>query len=196
LNSFFLWFSTGVTHIANWQAYDHILFLLALCGVYSPRQWKNLLFLITAFTIGHTLTLALSVLNIIHLSSNITELLIPLTIIVTCIYNLYNRNAINTGNFKANYWMSLLFGLIHGLGFSSVLRSLLGNRESIISPLFAFNTGLEAGQLIIVGCVLLFSVVLTAFFKIKRSDFNFYISVLVLIAAAVITFQRFHELVH
>ena len=196
MNNFFLWFTTGLEHIAGSGGSDHILFLVALCAVYTPAQWKSLLVLVTAFTIGHSLTLALSVLRIIALSPGLVEFLIPLTIIFTCLHNLYYRNRIISGHFKVNYWMALGFGFIHGLGFSTMLRSLLGEGRRILSPLFAFNTGLEAGQLIIVGTILLFSLFLTEICRLQRKHFNVIVSSAVLIAALVMALQRFNELLH
>lgn len=190
-----MWFITGFEHIANWQGYDHILFLLALCVAYTPQQWKSLLVLITAFTIGHSLTLALSVLNVIQVNTQLVELLIPLTILLTCIYNLSHRKKGIEGNFKANYWMVLFFGLIHGLGFSTLLKSLLGNQTSILSPLFAFNVGLEAGQLVIVAAILIFSVALSSIFRMKRSNVNFFVSAAVFGISFVMALQRFFELI-
>lgn len=196
MDNFFLWFKTGVGHITDLQGYDHILFLVALCAVYTLQRWKSILVLVTAFTIGHSLTLALSVLDILKINTKLVEFLIPLTILLTCLYNIYNRNTIISGNFKANYWMALFFGLIHGLGFSTLLKSLLGSGPGILSPLFAFNTGIEAGQLIIVGTVLLFSLFLTEICRIKRSDYNFFVSAAVFGIALMLAIQRFDELLH
>jgi hypothetical protein len=196
LNNFSIWFKIGFGHIADLSGYDHILFLLALCVVYTFKQWKNLLVLITAFTIGHSLTLALSVFNILSINTKIVEFLIPVTILLTCIYNLYYRNKQVNGNFKANYWMALFFGLIHGLGFSTILKSLLGSSANILSPLFAFNIGLEAGQLVIVSIIMLFSVALNTFFRSRKVEFNFLISSVVLGIAFIIAIQRFIGLLH
>ncbi|MCW3084149.1 MAG: HupE / UreJ protein [Bacteroidetes bacterium] len=196
MNNFSLWFTTGVGHITDFEGYDHMLFLLALCGVYTINQWKSLLVLITAFTIGHSVTLALSVLDIFSINTKLVEFLIPVTILSTCVYNIYNRNKIREGNFKANYWMALFFGLIHGLGFSTLLKSLLGSQKNILSPLFAFNTGIEAGQLIIVTTIVLFSLFLTSIFRIRQVRFNFFISVAVFGIALLLAAQRFYDLIH
>lgn len=196
MNNFFLWFKTGFGHIADLNGYDHIIFLIVLCVVYTLHQWKNLLVLITAFTIGHSLTLALSVLNILRINTQLVEFLIPVTILLTCIYNLSNRNKQIQGNFKANYWMTLFFGLIHGLGFSTLLKSLLGSQTNISSPLFAFNIGLEAGQLVIVAIIMLFSLALNAIFRFKRVEFNFFITSAVFGIAFIIAIQRLMELIN
>lgn len=195
MNDFFIWFSTGFEHIADFRGYDHILFLITLCGVYTLKQWKSLLVLVTAFTIGHCLTLALSTFRILNVNTALVEFLISLTILASCIYNLYNRNRIITEHFKANYWMALFFGLIHGLGFSTLLRSLLGSSQNILSQLFAFNIGLEAGQLIIVSVIIVFSVALTSIFMLRKQDVNFFLSSAVFGIAFIMALERLMELI-
>jgi ABC-type antimicrobial peptide transport system permease subunit len=188
LNDFIHWFTIGLEHIADIEAYDHILFLLVLCGIYSFKEWKSLLVLITAFTIGHSLTLALSVLNIFTVESALIELLIPLTILSTCIINFANHN--NISNTKFSYALALFFGLIHGMGFSYLLKSLLGKEENILYPLFAFNIGIEAGQIIIVVAVLFISLILSSLFNIKKEKKNFFISSAVFGIAFIMAIER------
>ena len=147
-----LWFQMGFEHITDLAGYDHMLFLLILCSVYSFRNWDWLI-LITAFTIGHCITLALSVLNIIRLPSSLIEFAIPLTILISAIFRWIqvekNENKSCQKDQKV-YAVTLLFGLIHGLGFSNMLRSLLGSQADILQPLLFFNLGLEVGQIVIV----------------------------------------------
>ncbi len=176
MSDFYLWFSTGLEHIADWKGYDHILFLLALCGVYGLREWKQLLVLVTAFTLGHSLTLALSVLDMLKVKSAIIEFLIPITILLTCVMNLIDLKNTSQRGFRLRYLAALCFGLIHGMGFSFLLKSLLGKEENIVPPLFAFNVGLEAGQLLIVAVVLLLSSLATSLIHIPERDKNFFLS--------------------
>lgn len=190
MNDFSLWFITGLEHIADWKGYDHILFLLALCGVYEWKQWKNLLILITAFTIGHSLTLALSVLEIVHVDTDWIEFLIPITILITCLYNLKHLDSRAYKNFRPNYFLALFFGLIHGLGFSFLLKSLLGKEQNIVMPLLSFNLGLEAGQILIVAGVLLISLLLTTVFGVQRRNWNFFISSAVFGVACIMSLER------
>lgn len=190
MNDFSLWFYTGLEHIADLKGYDHILFLLALCGVYEWRQWKNLLVLITSFTIGHSVSLALSVLNIVKADTAWVELLIPITIVITCIYNLRRLDLNPQSSFRLNYFFALFFGIIHGLGFSTLLKSLLGSAENITMPLLAFNLGLEAGQIFIVLVVLLISVILTATFRVQRRSWNFFLSSAVFGVAFLMALER------
>ncbi len=147
-----LWFQTGFEHITDLAGYDHMLFLLILCSVYSFRNWDWLI-LITAFTIGHCITLALSVLNIILLPSSLIEFAIPLTILISAIFRWIQVEKNENKSYQKDqkvYAVTLLFGLIHGLGFSNMLRSMLGSQADILQPLLFFNLGLEVGQIVIV----------------------------------------------
>lgn len=191
LSDFYLWFSTGLEHIADWKGYDHILFLLALCGMYGLRSWKHLLVLITAFTVGHSITLALSVLDILKPKSSLIEFLIPITILLTCVLNLSDLQTASRRSFRVRYVAALFFGLIHGLGFSYLLKSLLGREENVVPPLFAFNIGLEAGQLLIVAGVLLLSTIVTSCFPVTEKDKNFFLSSAVFGVAFLLMLQRF-----
>jgi hypothetical protein len=195
LHDFYIWFTTGIEHIADWKGYDHILFLIALCGIYHISQWKKVLFNITAFTIGHSLTLALSVLNILKINTSLVEFLIPLTIIATCLINLKISNN-SFENKRPTYWLACFFGLIHGLGFSTILKQMLGDQQSVLLPLFSFNIGLEVGQLFIVISVLIFSVALTSVLRIKQTNWNFFISSAVFGIAFIMAIARFTALIN
>ncbi|MFL5752635.1 MAG: HupE/UreJ family protein [Bacteroidia bacterium] len=193
MQDFWLWFSTGFSHICDWQGYDHILFILAICVMFSVKEWKSLLLLVTAFTLGHSLTLALSVLKILNVPSTLVEILIPLTIIATCIHNILNRNQ-SIGRTRFNYLAALFFGCIHGLGFSYLLRSLLGKEENIALPLFSFNIGLEAGQLLIISVFLLISLTLPLLFNIKKDRLILAVSSAISCIAVIMISQRFTNL--
>ena len=157
MTEFGLYFQLGLTHIADFSAYDHILFVIALCISYPFQAWRKLLMLITAFTIGHSLTLALSVLKVGVIASDWVEFLIPVTIILTALFNLRNASESQSSGFPASllYGTTLFFGLIHGLGFSNYLKALLGKETTIFQPLLAFNLGLEVGQILIAATVFL-----------------------------------------
>jgi hypothetical protein len=175
MQDFALYFELGWQHILDWQGYDHILFVMVLCGAYTLRDWKRVLFLVTAFTIGHSITLALSVLKFIHVNSALIEFLIPLTILITATTNILNKSA-KPKAIKFRYILALFFGLIHGLGFSNYLKSLLGKSASIVGELFSFNLGLEFGQVIIVLSILILSFILINLIKIKQRDWTFFLS--------------------
>lgn len=178
MSEFALYFGLGKDHILDyWDGYDHILFVLALCAVYLIRDWKKILILVTAFTVGHSITLALATLNIISISSEIIEFLIPLTIFITAGSNLFRKDSVeNNLPVQINYLFALFFGLIHGLGFSNFLRALLGKAESIVTPLFAFNVGLEIGQILVVAIFLGVSFVLVDILKVSRRDLRLVLS--------------------
>jgi hypothetical protein len=154
MQDFQLWFQTGMEHILDFAGYDHICYVVALAIVYHFRTWRPLLIQVTAFTIGHSLSLAASVFDVVRVPQNVIEIIIPITIMVTCAINMINTVQHQAFAKKANYALALLFGLIHGLGFSYLLKAMLGKEESVVSPLFAFNIGLEAGQIAIVLVVL------------------------------------------
>lgn len=158
----------GFRHIIDWEAWDHILFVLVLTLRYQWTDWKKLLVLVTAFTIGHSVTLALSTLNWLNFPSAIIEFLIPVTILLTAISNFWVKSFDFKSKYPLIYFLALFFGLIHGLGFSTYLKSLLGKEESILLPLFTFNVGLELGQLLIVSLILIISFIFVSILKVKR----------------------------
>jgi hypothetical protein len=177
MSEFELYFGLGKDHILDYiNGYDHLLFVVALCAMYMVRDWKKLLILITAFTIGHSITLALATLQIISVNQELIEFLIPLTILITAGSNIFRSTEISDRTTYINYGYALFFGLIHGMGFSNYLRSILGQDRSIVSQLFAFNLGLEVGQIIIVAIFLLAAVILVDLFTVNRRDWKLVLS--------------------
>ncbi len=191
MNEFYMWFSTGLEHILDINGYDHILYIMVLCLGYNYKQWKKLLLLITAFTIGHSFTLAFSVFHIIVVKQHIVEIFIPLTIIITAIIKGYNAYTNTISKHSIQYLLALSFGFIHGMGFSYLLKSLLSKNDTILFPLFAFNFGLEIGQIIVIGTMLLFSVFLFSFTKLKQKHWQLFVSTFVFIVASHILINRF-----
>ena len=167
-SAFYTYFQLGIQHIADLAAYDHILFIVALCAIYQLADWRRILILVTAFTIGHSLTLILSALDILHFNQSLIEFLIPVTILITAILNLIPALKSGRGMPWWKYILPLIFGFIHGMGFSNYFKSLLGKEESIVQPLFAFNLGIETGQVGIVIVLLLISFGFVNIFKIKQ----------------------------
>lgn len=150
----------GFFHIADVRALDHLLFLLVLGVVYDFRSWKSLLWVLTAFTIAHSLSLALSILNIIDVSSAWVEFLIPLTIFITCV-----ENIIYLGQHKYRVYFAGIFGLIHGLGFSNSLKELfMGMDVNLFQTLLPFNIGIEIAQIVIISILI---ILLHYFYKLK-----------------------------
>jgi hypothetical protein len=178
MSQFQVYFEEGREHILNWKyGYDHILFVVALCALYLMRDWKKVLILVTAFTVGHSITLALAALNIIPVNEELIEFLIPTTIFITAASNLFkDEETIHERNFHINYGYALLFGLIHGMGFSNYFRTILGKDRGIVSQLLAFNLGLELGQIIIVVIFLTLAFIFVDLFGINRRDWKLVIS--------------------
>ena len=191
MSDFGLWFLTGLKHIADLKGYDHILYLLVLCGIYEFRDAKRLVVLITAFTAGHSVTLVLSTLDAIRIDSAWIEFLIPVTIVLTALSNLTKSENPSVKSFRRRYAGALFFGLIHGMGFSFLLKSMLGSEEQILMPLLAFNLGIEAGQILIVLGILLFSLLLCSGFGVVRRTWNFFISSAVFGVAFLMAIERF-----
>jgi hypothetical protein len=149
-----LYLRLGFAHITDLQGYDHMLFLLALVAAYTLADWRRVLVMVTAFTLGHSLTLALTALEVIHVGAAWIEFLIPLTILLTALGNFLPQQEGRRRGWALRYGLALGFGLIHGLGFSNYFRSLLGNASAVIQPLLYFNCGIELGQLLIVTALL------------------------------------------
>ncbi len=178
MEPFALYLDIGKDHILDFRhGYDHILFVIALCAVYTVRDWKKILVLVTAFTIGHSITLALATLDIVRFSTTWVEFLIPVTIFVTAVSNLFrSEESISKDNIHINYLFAGGFGLIHGLGFSTLLREMLSKSDSIATPLLAFNLGLEFGQVIIVALFMALTFLVVDLVKVGRRDWKMVIS--------------------
>ena len=169
----------GFEHISDIKAYDHILFIVALCAIYTLKEWKHVLILVTAFTIGHSVTLALASLDVVKFPSNVVEFLIPVTIFLTALFNLRQKDATaemisSRKMVNLNYLLALFFGLIHGMGFSNFLRSSLmpGKESQLVQQLFAFNVGIELGQIMIVLIILGLSFIALNLMKVNRRDWT------------------------
>jgi hypothetical protein len=191
MNDFWLYFQIGFHHIADIRGIDHILFIVALCIRYQFTDWKKLLLLVTAFTIGHSITLALSVFEILNYSMSWIEFLIPVTIVLTAFSNVFVKKFVFKAKFPLIYFLALFFGLIHGMGFSNYLKSLLGKGESVIWQLLAFNLGLEAGQIMIVFVILIITLIFVNLFKVNRREYLLFISAIAFALALEMAFERF-----
>ncbi len=187
LDIFSLYFELGWQHILDLGGYDHILFVAVLCGIYTLGDWKKVLVLVTAFTLGHSVALALSVLNIFRINADLIEFLIPLSIVVTALGNILKGRQEHRF-FK--YAVAVFFGLIHGMGFSNYLRSLLGAESGLVLPLFGFNVGLEFGQIIIVLAVLVLAQLVIKFAKVSRRDWNMFLSSAIFGIAFIMCMER------
>lgn len=189
MQDFPLYFELGFQHILDWQGYDHILFVSALCALYTFKNWPRVLWLVTAFTLGHSITLALSVLDQVKLPAAWIEFLIPVTIMVTALFNIFNKS-LSLQAARLAYGLALVFGLIHGLGFSNYLKSLLGSGTNIVTELLAFNLGLEVGQVLIVTAVLSLSWLALQVFRVLRREWSLVLSSLILGMALMMALSR------
>ncbi len=170
MNDFILYFKMGLNHVLDLSAYDHILFLIVLAVVFSFNQLKKVLWLVTLFTIGHSITLALAAYGILNVSMNLIEFLIPVTIFITGVINVFTAKKSSTGKENTNLVFALFFGLIHGLGFSNYFKMMIGKEEDKLIPLLEFALGIEAAQIIIVLGILIVGTLLQNFFRVTRRD--------------------------
>ena len=176
MHPFQFYLKLGFNHIANFNGYDHILFLVVLCAVYQLKQWKKIIILVTAFTIGHSITLFLVSFDIFSIPSRYVKLLIPITIMITSLHNIGSIEKIKNSNMSKNYFLALFFGLIHGMDFSNYFKALIMSPEEIIIPLFGFNIGLEIGQFLIVFVIVYISYVFLSVLKVKYYSWNLFVS--------------------
>lgn len=180
-SEFISFLKLGWDHIIDIKAYDHLLFVMTLCAVFVFNEWRKILVIVTAFTIGHSLTLALSTLNYVIIPSEWIEVLIPLTILITALANVIRKKSLaEEKTFEkrvvVNYVIALCFGLIHGLGFANNFKFMLGEDSNIIKQLFAFNTGLEIGQIVVVISFMLLLFLLINVFKVLHREWTVFIS--------------------
>ncbi|QXP66335.1 HupE/UreJ family protein [Polaribacter sp. AHE13PA] len=170
MDDFLLYFKMGLNHVLDLSAYDHILFLIVLAVVFSFKQWRKVLWLVTLFTIGHSVTLALSAYGILKIRIDIIEYLIPVTIFITGAINVFTAKNTASGKQNINLIFALFFGLIHGLGFSNYFKMMVGKEENKLFPLLEFALGIEAAQIIIVLGILIVGTLLQNFFRVSRRD--------------------------
>lgn len=179
MHPFPFYLQLGFEHISNLAGYDHILFLIALCAVYKLQQWRQILVLVTAFTIGHSVTLALVAFADVSIPSNIIKFLIPLTIFLTAIHNVVSTDLTESQAPKKmwrNYAMTLFFGFIHGMDFSNYFKALLFGDSSVVIPLMGFNVGIELGQLLVVLVIVGIAFLFLNGLRVKHRDWNVFIS--------------------
>ena len=188
MDDFTFYFGNGWNHIISWQALDHLLFLVALTAAYSISNLRQLALLVTAFTIGHSITLAISVYDLIRFNTNWVEFLIPLSIVITCLYNLVG--GLREQGMTFRYAMALLFGLVHGMGFANTLRFMLAREQSLVLPLLGFNSGIEAAQLLVVFLLLFISFLVVKKMGLSQIWWTYFLSAAAGLAALYICVIR------
>ncbi|MFM2200929.1 MAG: hypothetical protein RL040_129 [Bacteroidota bacterium] len=183
------YFIDGIMHITDVEGYDHMLFLLAMCAPFTFREWKPVAILATAFTVGHSVSLALAAFDVIRFSSEIIEFLIPVTILATSAFNWGARISNNVSVYR--YASASIFGVIHGMGFSSFFRMISGEGEGFIEQLFLFNLGVEAGQLLILSVILSFIAISTLAIPSIKDKLPKILAGLSFLLALVLTIEKF-----
>lgn len=179
MNDFILYFKMGLFHVLDIRAYDHILFLIVLACVYIFKQWSKLVWLVTLFTVGHSITLALSAYGIFNVRADLVEFLIPLTIFITGFMNIITAKKASQGKENQNLFFALFFGLVHGLGFSNYFKMMIGKTQDKLFPLLEFALGVEFAQVIIVLLILIIGALFQGIFGVSRRDW-------ILVASAVV----------
>jgi uncharacterized membrane protein YfcA len=190
MQDFGFYFQFGWEHIISKDALDHQLFITALAAIYVIKEWKQVLILVTAFTIGHSLTLALSVFDVVRFNTKWVEFIIPCTIVFTAVVNLFQKD-FSKKSIRINYLLALIFGLVHGMGFANSLRFMLAEDQHLLQGLFAFNLGIEAGQVILVSLILLLAHFFINVIKINRRDWVLFISGIAFGLALKMSIERF-----
>lgn len=189
MNDFIFYFKIGWEHIIDWSAIDHILFIAVLAAIYLLKDWRQVLILVTAFTIGHAITLVLSAKNVIHVNNQIVEFLIPCTIVITAVSNLFLKT-FTSKSIRINYFLALFFGLVHGLAFAQTLKWMLASDQNFWTAWLSFSIGLELGQILVVVVILLLAQVLVGVLKLSRYYWVTIVSVLVLAVALNMVIER------
>lgn len=181
MSEFWLYTKLGLYHVLDWQAYDHILFLIILTVTYTFDNWKKILVLVTLFTLGHTTALFLAAYNVVSVNANLVEFLIPITILVAAIFNVFTAGKTKgKNNIGVLYAATVFFGLIHGLGFSSFFKAVSSNVSAKILPLIEFALGIEIAQLVVVFVVLIISFIIQTIFRFSKRDWILVISSVVI----------------
>jgi len=189
MQDFLFYLQLGWEHIVSLDALDHQLFILALVAIFSLNDFKKVLILVTAFTIGHSLTLVMSALDVFRVPSHWVEFLIPCTIVFTALDNIiFSKNEKRL--IFLNYFLALIFGLIHGMGFANSVRLMLSSEQEILLPLFGFNVGLELGQIIVVTITLLIHYIFIKYLKLSNKIWILIVSIPILFFALKMALER------
>lgn len=182
MSEFWIYFQIGLKHVLDIHAYDHVLFLIALAVPFTFKDWKQTVLLVSMFTIGHTLALLLSIFGIIAIKVNVVELLIPITILITALFNLFTAGkSSKKESINLVFFITLFFGIIHGLGFSNYFKSILGGSpNSKLIPLGEFALGIEAAQIVVVFVVLVLSYIVQTVFRFSKRDWTLVMSAFII----------------
>lgn len=171
MDQFWFYFKLGFDHVFNFNAYDHLLFFVALIVPYTFAHWKRAFWLVTLFAIGHTVSLLLATYGVVRINSSLVECLIPITIFITALFHVFTAGRKNyKETFGLHFFATLFFGMIHGLGFSTYFRQIVESSTNKFVPLLEFALGIEAAQLIVVFIVLVVAFILQTIFRFNKRD--------------------------
>lgn len=182
MSEFWIFFEIGMRHVLDIKAYDHVLFLIALTVPFAFKDWPKVLLLVTLFTVGHSFALLLSVFEIVIIKASLIELLIPITILITATYHLFTAGKTSKNDSMSIIgFITLFFGIIHGLGFATYFKTILSGKTSDqLIPLLEFATGIEAAQIIVVLVVLILSYIVQTVFRFSKRDWTLVLSAFVI----------------
>lgn len=169
----------GINHVLDINAYGHILFIIVLTLPYAFKDWKRVLWLITVITIAFAISLVLSIFNVVHIKTSIVRFLIPVTILIASIFNVFTAGkGPHKGKLGVLFFTALFFGLIHGLGSAGEFKMLIGSHNTFVF-LLEFVLGIEIGQIIIVFLVLFLGYLAQTLFRFSKRDWVMVISAVV-----------------
>ncbi len=181
MDQFWFYFKEGLFHVLDWNAYDHILFFIVLTVPYGLNNWRKLFSLVSVFTLGHAISLALAAYEVVRIDGGLIEMLIPITILLTALYNIFTAGKIKRAEKLGLYLIAtLFFGLIHGFGFSTYFKMMTAGSDSILLPLIEYTLGIEAAQIVVVMAVLLLGFVGQSIFRFSRRDWIMITSAIVI----------------
>ncbi len=189
MEDFGFYFRFGWDHIIDTGALDHILFIAVLSAIYMLKDWKQVLILVTAFTLGHAITMILSSRNLVEVNTAWIEFLIPCTIVATAITNLFQKTFTHKA-IRINYFLALFFGLIHGLAYANLIKFMLVDDQDFIVTWLGFSLGLEAGQILVVLVLLLLAEVFVNLLKFNRRIWVLLVSGIVLVVSLKMAIER------
>ena len=176
------WFNVqyGVNHVLDINAYDHVLFLIVLTIPYLFKDWKRVLLLVSVFTLGHTLSLVLAAYNVVRVNGELVEFLIPITILVVALFNVFTAGkGAQKEKIGVLFFSTLFFGLVHGLGFAREFKILVSGTDNKLITLLEFALGIELAQIIIVFIVLFLGYLIQTIFRFSKRDWIMVISAIV-----------------
>ena len=192
MQDFLFYTELGLHHVLDVNAYDHILFLLALVIPFTFKNWVKVLWLATIFTVTHCLSLGLSAFGIVTVDVSLIEFLIPVTILLTALYNILKlRTSIEEKSMAWHMIATAFFGLVHGFGFSNYFKMLVAELDEKVSPLIGFALGIELSQVLIVLVVLLLTFIFQSVFKVKRALFVMVASIIVILITIPLLYNTF-----